>query len=144
MTSDLKDLPGVKRSEIQKCAMCNKGIMHDRSLTFYTVQIKYMVIDPGAIQRQHGLEMFMGGDHMAGIATVMGPDEDIAKELSSNSAWLCMECAMKHPLCAIQETFQEKEITDNCEHNWISAKNEIVENGSLCTLCGALKTEDTK
>jgi len=106
--TDPHDLPGIKQSEIQKCVSCGKGVMHDNNLTFYIADIRYMVCNIGALQRQHGMEMMMGGSAAAGIAAIMGPDEDIAKQLHKHSGWVCMECAMSEPLAFLSEKITER------------------------------------
>jgi ADP-ribose pyrophosphatase YjhB (NUDIX family) len=37
------------------------------------------------------------------------------------------------------KTFKSKSI---CNHNWVSAKNQIVQNGSVCTLCCSINPEE--
>lgn len=100
---DPHDLPGVKQRDIQKCVGCGEGVAHDRNLVFYIADLRYMVLDPGALQRQHGMELMMGGPQMAGLAAVMGPDEDMAKQLERATAWVCLPCAMLHPLAVLTE-----------------------------------------
>ena len=85
----------MKQAELQRCAICHKGVMHQNNITFYRVSIERMVIDLGAVRRQHGLEMMISGP----IAAVMGPDEDIAKTLGkSKTAFVCETCALEKSL----------------------------------------------
>ena len=82
----------MKKSEIKKCGFCKKGVMHNQDLTFYRVTASRSIINVGAIQRQNGLEMFMGN---AAIASVMGPDEDMAEEITKfEDVFICESCAM--------------------------------------------------
>ena len=70
--------------------------MHCNPLMFYTVQITTEVVNTNAIKRQTGLEMMLGH---AGLAAVMGPQEDLSEELSNTGKlWVCMDCASRTPL----------------------------------------------
>lgn len=82
----------MKQSDIKSCMSCGEGVMHDRQMTFYTVDVTHWIVDIGAIQRQHGLEQHMG--HGAALAQILGPDEDIAKSMESvKNIWVCQLCA---------------------------------------------------
>ena len=94
----------MKQSEIKKCTVCGEGVMHDNCMTFYTAKIEYMVVDIGAVQRQHGLEMFMGSGQLAAI---MGTNEDIAKPIDSADIVICMTCAMQNSIASIMENVSE-------------------------------------
>jgi len=83
----------MKKAELQKCLLCNKGVMHTGVPLFYRIKIERMVVDLGAIQRQHGLEMMIGSPV---LASVMGPDEDIANSIDKPAeALVCEKCAME-------------------------------------------------
>lgn len=85
-----------KRRDIQPCCICGKGIMHDNQITFMRVEgLQYLAIDPGAVQRIHGLELFFGGDNAgAALAHAMGDDPELAKELMrTENKLVCLECA---------------------------------------------------
>ncbi|MDT0635068.1 hypothetical protein [Spectribacter hydrogenoxidans] len=86
-------MSGLKRNDIQPCALCHKGLMAGNQIAGYRVKIDHMLFDPGAIQRAHGLEMMMGG-HVA-LATALGPDEALAQEVSSSTALICQACALE-------------------------------------------------
>lgn len=84
----------MKQTEIKPCVACNKGVMHDNNLAFYRLSVEHLVADVGAIQRQAGLEMMLGGN--AGLANIMGADEDMAKTLLKfDGLLLCQDCATK-------------------------------------------------
>lgn len=93
---DIRRLPGIKRRDLKRCAMCDRGVAERGDLTFYRVSIEHFVLDARAIQRRHGLETFFGGGGPgAALAEVMGGDEDLAKRLGDPAAGiLCMHCAM--------------------------------------------------
>ncbi|RAI43948.1 hypothetical protein CH341_11545 [Rhodoplanes roseus] len=64
--------------------------MHAGAITFFRISIERLVVDLGAVRRQHGLELQIGA-----LAQHMGPDEDIAKPLLPAVAGLvCESCAM--------------------------------------------------
>lgn len=97
----------MKRNEIQSCVACGKGIMHDNSIVFYRLRIRYMVADLGALQRAHGAEMMMGSP---ALAAVLGPDEDLAKVVSDHDVFVCLEC-IHTPLASIIETIPDEDDT---------------------------------
>lgn len=98
---DVRDLPGIKQREIETCVRCCKGVGHSGGLMFYRVGIERFVIDPGAVQRAHGLEQLLGGN--AHLAQVMGPDEDIAKQVWRHEFLLCDDCAMTACVAELDE-----------------------------------------
>lgn len=91
----------MKQKDIKKCVLCGKGVMHDGQVTFYRLKIERLIINVGAIKRQHGLEMMIGGS----LAAVMGPNEDMARPVDGEpiGAIVCEECSMKDCLAAIYE-----------------------------------------
>lgn len=92
-TLDIRKMPGLKRRDIKPCALCGQGVMHDGQITFYRLTLDRYVVDMRAIERQHGLELYMGSP---AIAHVMGPDEDLAKRLPEGvgPVLVCQSCAM--------------------------------------------------
>jgi ABC-type uncharacterized transport system permease subunit len=85
-----------KQSEIKPCAFCKQGILHSASPLFYRVKVEQMVLDMQAIRRQAGLEMMMGS--AAGLAAIMGPNEDMAKSFGdAQNILICNECALSNP-----------------------------------------------
>lgn len=86
-------MQGFKQKEFEPCLLCGKGMAHSQDLDFYRVKLERFMIDYGAVQRQGGLEMPMGA--AAGLAIIMGPDADLAKEPTPYSTFLvCGCCAM--------------------------------------------------
>lgn len=93
---------GIKQRDITPCCSCGKGVAHSNQLTAYRVRLTHLAMNVGAVRRQTGLEMMLGG--AAGLAAVMGPDEDILVPLAAESTWLvCQQCAMDRPLAQIVE-----------------------------------------
>ena len=96
----------MKRKDIQPCAICGKGVMHDNMMVFYRVKLDYMIANFPAIERQAGLEMMLGGNAM--IAHAMGPDEDLAISMNEQSFLLCFDCAIRHQVAELAEIINEK------------------------------------
>ncbi len=82
----------MKQTDFTPCARCGKGVMHTGLPLFYRVTIERMGSDGQAVQRQHGLEMMLGGH--AKIANVMGPNDDMGLPIGpANKGLLCETCA---------------------------------------------------
>lgn len=96
MRDEIDKLPGLKERDLAPCALCGK---HHEAPIFYRVTVDSCAFDTAAVQRQIGLGMMMGGN--AAIAQVMGPDDDMAKIVSTETKTLCLECAMTTPLAAL-------------------------------------------
>lgn len=76
------------------CAHCQRKIGETRLPIFYTVMIARHGLDLAAIERHHGLTMFLGGS--ATLANVMGPDEEMTATLIEPATiTICEECASK-------------------------------------------------
>ena len=73
--------------------MCGKGIGHTGLPSFWRVKIRRYGLDMNALKRQQGLGMMLGGHGM--LAQVMGPDEDMAKVMSSVEITICEDCCCK-------------------------------------------------
>jgi hypothetical protein len=84
----------MKQSEFTNCATCGKGMA--KGIFFYRVRVEQFILDTGAIQRQHGLEMAMG--RAAPLAGIMGPDEDLATGMGEHTALICGECGISYTL----------------------------------------------
>lgn len=95
---DPKKLPGLKERDLAPCAACGK---HHDAPVFYRVTVEHYAMDLSAMQRQIGLGMMMGGN--AAIASIMGPDEDMAKRLTATRVILCLDCATRLPVLAATE-----------------------------------------
>jgi hypothetical protein len=66
----------MQRKEFKPCVICGRGMMHSGNVVFYKVSIAKVIINLPAVQRQHGLEMMLGGSGK--LAEVMGPNEPLA------------------------------------------------------------------
>lgn len=81
----------MKAKDVQKCAVCRKGLMHAGTPLFWKIRLQRMGLDRRAIEQTAGLEMMMGN---VALARVMGPDPDIAKPLTDERTVLvCEPCA---------------------------------------------------
>jgi len=98
----------MKQSEIQPCAGCGKGVMHQNFMTFYVADLTYHIVDLPAVQRAHGLEMAMGA--AAPLAQYMGPNEDMTKPMANHKMMVCLDCAMRKPLAELFEAAEEKTV----------------------------------
>lgn len=82
----------VDVSELQKCSVCGKGMMHDGQIAYYEISVNHCVIDLPNIKRMHGLEMAVGG--FVGLARVFSPDNTVAHRLDAKRHSFCMTCAL--------------------------------------------------
>lgn len=96
MKDEIANLPGLKEDDLTPCALCGK---HHEAPVFYRVTVDSCAFDARAVQRQLGLGMMMGGN--AAIARALGPNDDMAKIVSSDRKTLCLDCAMTTPLAAL-------------------------------------------
>lgn len=95
----------MKASEVKKCAGCGKGVAHAGTPIFYRMKLETMGLDAKAIERRAGLEMIFGGGRPgAALAQVMGPDEPIAKVVTTTEVLICQPCALEpRPLLLLVE-----------------------------------------
>lgn len=83
----------LKQDELHPCVFCTKGMMHTpRTIHFYQMTVQQMVVDMEAVRRQSGLEMHMG-QKAAGLAHILGPQQDMAKGMGSYTFLVCAQCA---------------------------------------------------
>jgi hypothetical protein len=93
-------MAGLKRHELQKCRLCEKGVMHSGQLTFFKLTVEHHVVNVGAVQRLHGLEQMISPV----LASVMGPDEDLSEPVDRPSTFLlCLDCATKRSIAELLE-----------------------------------------
>lgn len=92
---EIDALPGIKERDLEPCAVCGR---HHENPAFYRVTLESCVLDGKAVRRQLGLGMMMGN---AAIAQALGPNEDMAKIVSSERKTLCLDCALKMPVAAL-------------------------------------------
>ena len=106
LTDRVRRLPGLKHKDVQPCGLCRKGVAHSGHPLFYVLEVSRYGIDSRAVQRAHGLELVLGlgqgmatDSDVARIANVMGPDEDLVKQIDPpEKFWICHPCAMELPV----------------------------------------------
>lgn len=105
LRAEVRRMPGLKGTDLKPCAICGRGVMHARDLTFFHVTIERYMLDLGAVQRAHGLELVIGNPV---IANVIGPDEDLAKRIHlQDRVVVCDHCAIHGgPLAALSEAIE--------------------------------------
>ena len=86
-----------KLREIAECQFCGKPFGHCNSPMFYRVKVERFCVKVGALQRQQGLAMMLGGN--AQLASIMGPDEDMTENVGSSEFTVCDECALEKQHC---------------------------------------------
>jgi hypothetical protein len=80
----------MKQGELQKCALCEKGVMHSGCPIFYRLRLQRFCVDLRAVNRRHGLELMVGSPE---LAAVFGTNEDIAKPLDGEETlFVCQDC----------------------------------------------------
>ena len=85
------------------CSICQQKIGHSQESIFYRVKIDLFAIDMKAMRRQDGLTAMLGDN--AYLASVMGPDENLAVEMSTTALTVCYTCALSRslPVAALTE-----------------------------------------
>ena len=89
--------------EAADCGICGKPFGHTGFPAFWRVRIERHGVDAGAVTRQQGLAMMMGGN--AALAMAMGPDEEMTKPLMDPMEMtVCERCALEQRLCLAELT----------------------------------------
>ena len=85
----------MKEKELRnnaECSICGLGIGATGLPLFYTVKVERFGLDAVALQRLQGLTMMLGNH--AALASVMGPDEDLATRLMGPvNVTVCERCS---------------------------------------------------
>jgi len=99
----------MKENELRKHLKCHKcGKLLGESFRengtlpfFWTLKVQRYVIDSGAVSRQQGLTMMLGGH--AALAQVIGPNEEMATPVFEKPAeiTLCEHCAVSNRVVII-------------------------------------------
>lgn len=89
-----------------QCNICHRKLGQLAIPIFWTVKAQRHGLDLKAIQRQQGLAMMMGGNGI--LASTMGPDEEMTKELTEEiKITVCDECFMSNDIGI--EVFEKSE-----------------------------------
>ena len=95
----------MKQRELKPCAICRRGVVHNGVPVFVRFELESFILNPPAIQRQKGLELFMGNGV---LAAVMGPDEDMAISTGKKEeGLLCFDCAAETPMADVMRRIGE-------------------------------------
>ena len=84
--------------EVATCKMCGKKIGASGLPLFWRVRIERYGLKANALRRQQGLTMMLGGH--AELASIMGPDEDLAEKILSKEITVCEDCCTKQVVIA--------------------------------------------
>ena len=87
--------------ELATCKVCREKIGQKQLPILWKVKAERHGLDAGALQRQQGLGMMLGGHGL--LAQTMGPDENMTKVLSDQTCMICDECMIER----LPELFQE-------------------------------------
>lgn len=78
--------------EAADCRVCGRKIGEAGLPLFYRIRAQLFGLDAAAVQRKQGLGMMIGG----ALAMVMGPDDDLAKEIGEAETFtVCFDCGTK-------------------------------------------------
>jgi hypothetical protein len=96
----------MKEAELRKhakCTLCNRGIGHVGLPLFWRVTIERFGVDINAAKRLDGLAAMLGSP---ALASVMGPNEDLAQPLMEPAVLtICESCNLGTclPIAALAE-----------------------------------------
>ena len=96
--AELEKLPGMKEDQLRQhtvCSVCGSKVFQGSMglPLFWIVKVERWGLDGEACNRQQGLGMLLGG--RGDLARVMGPDEDLARQVTAEDLTVCEQCAMK-------------------------------------------------
>lgn len=102
----------MKRTDFKPCANCGKGVAHTGLPLFWVVEIQRFGIDAQAVQRQHGMEQFFGGNRPGAVALadVFNDGAPLASPINDKvKILLCETCVLDHlPVAALDEAERER------------------------------------
>lgn len=92
---DIDDLKPVDIAEITPCAACGKALVHDGTPVFYRVEIAQCVLEARNVQTLAGMTAILGGNAM--LAAAMSPTTTVAREIPTQSKYVCQPCLLETP-----------------------------------------------
>lgn len=92
MTKNMKE---SELRDVATCGLCDKPIGHTKHPLFYRLKVETWGVNAGAVSRQMGLTQLLGGH--AALASIMGPDEDMATQLGEHDLTVCFDCMLTDP-----------------------------------------------
>lgn len=102
----------MKETELRThltCSLCNRAITHTGVPLFWRLKVARFGIDAGAVQRQHGLAMHMDS---SALASIMGPDEDLAKPVMEEVTLTACEGCVLDNLSLLAHVAMTKEAAE--------------------------------
>ncbi len=100
----------MKEKELREnaeCRLCNEKIGKSQIPMFMTVTVKRYALKLDAIMRQQCFAMQLGNNGL--IASVMGPDEDLAEIVGENTITVCEKCALHTNPYLLHEILEKKD-----------------------------------
>lgn len=93
MSFDENNRPkGIRREDLQNCVGCGKGVCHGNQIAVYRIEVTQYIADVNAINRQSGLEQFLGNPF---LAHVMGPNEELLRGVQQSAGLFCQDCFLR-------------------------------------------------
>lgn len=86
-------MKGIRRSELEPCAFCGKGLLHAGRPMAYRVTVEAHVFDVGAINQHAGMDMMFGNQAPALSLALIG-DSELTKQATSVTKLVCYDCAL--------------------------------------------------
>ncbi len=94
--------------KVCKCSSCGKGVMSSGFPTFYTFKASRYFIKMSAVNRQAGLEQFMGGS--VALARVFSDGSEMAERVGEEkSITFCETCMQKDNLIGLLCSMEDKD-----------------------------------
>ena len=104
----MNELNEEELRKVCKCSSCGKGVMNSGFPTFYVFKSSRYFIKMSAVQRQAGLEQFMGGS--VALARVFSDGADMAERIGEEiEITLCESCIQKDHLIGLMCLLEPKE-----------------------------------
>lgn len=86
----------MKEEELRRlaeCCICKKKIGQLQLPVFHKVTAERFMVDPKAVQRQHGLEQMFNGN--VALAQVFSPNQDMAVSMAKGTVMICDDCVIE-------------------------------------------------
>lgn len=97
-------MSGLRASQVLKCSVCGEGVAKG-GLLLHRVTVETLALDPGAIQRQIGMETYFQG--AVGLARVFS-DEVVAQTVDSTEHLVCHKCYLETSLPELEGSSEER------------------------------------
>lgn len=85
-----KRASGMRAGELQPCALCGQGVMHNGVPLFWRIELQRLGVDLAAARQVAGMETFFGNVALARVFT----DPEIASPVGeARTILVCESCA---------------------------------------------------